>query len=56
MKPVITVVSLGPGDPELMTMQTVSALRKARRLILRTRRHAAAPWLEENGIAFDALD
>ena len=56
MKPMITVVSLGPGSPELMTMQTVQALQKARRLILRTSRHSVSSWLEENGIAYDSLD
>lgn len=56
MKPSITVVSLGPGSPELMTMQTVNALRKARRLILRTARHQAVTWLTENGLTYTSLD
>ncbi|MCH5288051.1 MAG: nucleoside triphosphate pyrophosphohydrolase [Christensenellaceae bacterium] len=56
MKPSITVVSLGPGDPSLMTLQTADALRHARRLILRTARHRAVKWLEEQAIAFEALD
>ena len=56
MKPMITVVSLGPGNPELMTLQTIQALQKARRLILRTSRHGVSAWLEENGIAFESLD
>ena len=45
MKPMITVVSLGPGNPELMTLQTIQALQKARRLILRTSRHGVSAWL-----------
>ena len=56
MKPSITVLSLGPGDPALMTLQSADALRHARRLILRTARHRAAAWLEEQRIAFEALD
>lgn len=56
MKPSITVVSLGPGDPSLLTLQSADALRRARRLILRTARHRAIHWLEEQGIAFEALD
>lgn len=56
MKPSITVVSLGPGDPGLLTLQSADALRHARRLILRTARHRAAGWLEEQGIRFEALD
>lgn len=56
MKPVITVVSLGPGDPSLMTLQAADALRQAKRLILRTGRHGVSAWLEASGIAYDTLD
>jgi len=56
MKPVITVVSLGPGDARLLTMQSLEALRKSKFLILRTARHRAAEWLKEEGIAFDDFD
>ena len=56
MKPVITVVSLGPGDPKLLTYQSAEALRKARCLILRTARHRTADWLREEGIAFSDYD
>ena len=56
MTPTITVVSLGPGDPKLLTLQTADALRKARRLILRTSRHRTADWLQAEGIAFTSFD
>lgn len=56
MKPSITVVSLGPGDPSLLTLQSADALRGAKRLILRTARHRAASWLEEQSVTFEALD
>ena len=56
MTPTITVVSLGPGDPKLLTLQTADALRKARRLILRTGRHRTADWLQNEGIAFTRFD
>ncbi len=56
MKPVITVVSLGPGDPKLLTMQTVEALSKSRCLVLRTARHRTAEWLHEEGISFTDFD
>lgn len=56
MKPSITVVSLGPGDPALLTLQSADALRHARRFILRTARHRAVHWLEEQGVAFESLD
>ena len=56
MKPIITVVSLGPGDPKLLTLQTADALRKARCLILRTARHRTAEWLQEEGVCFTDFD
>lgn len=56
MKPSITVVSLGPGDPGLLTTQSADALRHARRLILRTDRHRAAAWLREQGVAYTSFD
>ena len=56
MKPVITVVSLGPGDPKLLTLQSLEALRKSRCLILRTARHRTADWLKEESIAFEDFD
>lgn len=56
MKPVITVVSLGPGDPRLLTLQTAGALRQSRCLILRTARHRTADWLRNEGILFSDFD
>jgi len=52
----ITVVSLGPGDPKLLTLQSLDALRKSRHLILRTARHRTADWLREEGIVFADFD
>ncbi len=56
MKPAITVVSLGPGDPKLLTLQTADALRKSRCLILRTAHHRTADWLREEDVAFENFD
>lgn len=56
MKAQITVVTLGPGDPSLMTMQTARVLEEAGRVVLRTARHPAADYLTEKGIAFETLD
>jgi len=56
MKPTITVVSLGPGEAKLLTMQTVEALRKSRCLVLRTARHRSVEWLQEEGVAFTDFD
>ncbi len=56
MKPAITVVSLGPGDPKLLTLQTADVLRKSRCLILRTAHHRTADWLREEGVTFADFD
>ena len=56
MNPVITVVSLGPGDPKLLTMQTADALRKARCLILRTAQHRVVEWLQAEDIPYSHFD
>lgn len=56
MKPTITIVSLGPGSPALMTLQAAETLRGAKCLILRTERHPAADWLKEQGIPYSTLD
>lgn len=52
----VTVVSLGPGAPELMTLGTDRCLRGTGRLILRTERHGCVPYLREIGREFTALD
>ena len=52
----IIVVSLGPGDPRLMTLEAADTLRGAKHLVLRTSQHGAAQWLEAQGVAYDTFD
>ena len=52
----IIIVSLGPGDPDLLNMKTLRALRESTVLILRTGRHPMSSWLKEEGIPFSTLD
>lgn len=52
----ITVVSLGPGGREYLTLGALDAMRGAETLILRTARLDAARYLEEQGIPFTSLD
>ncbi|NLE69544.1 MAG: hypothetical protein GX611_05065, partial [Clostridiales bacterium] len=52
----ITVVSLGPGSPDLLTLGALKALQAADRVLLRTSRHGAVKLLQEEGIAFSSLD
>ena len=53
----ITVVSLGPGSRDHLTLGTIEALKKAEKVILRTRvRCDAADYLAEIGVCFETLD
>ena len=52
----ITVVSLGPGPREYLTLGALSALEKAEKLVLRTEKCDTAAYLREKGISFDTLD
>ena len=56
MKPNIIIVSLGFGDPDLLNLKTVSTLRNAQLLILRTSRHPLAAWLDLEHIPYTSLD
>ncbi|NLD83937.1 MAG: nucleoside triphosphate pyrophosphohydrolase [Clostridiales bacterium] len=52
----ITVVTLGPGPRDMLTLGAVEALKRARKIILRTDRCDAADYLREIGLSFDTLD
>ena len=52
----ITVVSLGPGPREFLTLGTISALEKAEKRVLRTKECDAAEYLSEKGLSFETLD
>lgn len=52
----ITVVSLGPGHREHLTLGALQALEKAEKLVLRTNQCDAAAYLLEKGISFETLD
>lgn len=52
----ITVVSLGPGSREHLTLGTLEKMKNAGKLILRTGLCDAAAYLKEQGYAFETLD
>ena len=53
----ITVVALGPGPREYLTLGAVEALKKAEKVILRTGvACGAAEYLAEAGVPFETLD
>ncbi len=52
----VTIVGLGPGHPDALTLGAMRALEEADTLVLRTGRHATAAWLMGRRIAFHTLD
>lgn len=52
----LTIVGMGPGAPELLTLEASRALHEAETLILRTGRHGVAESLAAEGVAFTTLD
>ncbi|MDR3349119.1 MAG: nucleoside triphosphate pyrophosphohydrolase [Acidaminococcales bacterium] len=52
----LTVAGLGPGAAGYLSMETISAMRRADEVILRTARHPAVEGLGEYGIAYSCLD
>jgi tetrapyrrole methylase family protein/MazG family protein len=52
----ITVVGLGPGGSDGITLGAWEAVRTAESLLLRTEKHPIAGWMREQGVAFDTYD
>lgn len=52
----ITIVGLGPGAFDLLSLQTLGVLQHAPRLILRTARHPAVEAFSDHGIHFTTCD
>ena len=52
----LTLVGLGPGHPDALTLGSLRAMEEAQVLILRTARHGAADFLTARGVRFEALD
>lgn len=52
----ITIVGLGSGDEQQLTIGVWRTLKSAERLFLRTDRHPVADWLKAEGIRFETFD
>jgi len=52
----ITIVGLGPGPSELITLETMATLKMAEQLFLRTKKHPTVAALAEQGIPFQSYD
>ena len=52
----IVIVPLGPDDGSLITLGACETIRKAGRVILRTKQHGAVQLPVFKGISFETLD
>jgi len=52
----ITVLGLGTGDPDQLTLGVWRKLQSAERLFLRTERHPVAEWIRGNGVGYETFD
>lgn len=56
MQPIITVVGLGSGDAERLTLGNLRKLQEADKLYVRTKEHPVLNWLKGTGVAFESFD
>src|SRR4051794_7897333 len=52
----VTVVGLGPGDMDSLSLGALRAIEQASRLLVRTERHPVVAQLRERGIVAESLD
>ena len=52
----LTILSVSTGDTSLLTAGALDALKSAKRIILRTRRHPVSLWLSQSSIPYESLD
>ncbi len=52
----ITVVPLGPGPEDCLTLQSLRTLRETDAVFLRTEQHPVVSFLQREGISFSSLD
>lgn len=56
MSAIITVVGLGSGDPDRLTLGSLKKLQVAQERYVRTKDHPVVTWLEETGVTFSSFD
>lgn len=52
----ITVIGLGPGSKDELTLRAMEEMEKADQLYLRTRIHPTVKYIEEKGISYKSFD
>lgn len=56
MSATITVVGLGSGDPDRLTLGSLKRLQEAGERYVRTKDHPVVDWLEQTGVRFTSFD
>lgn len=56
MSATITVVGLGSGDPDRLTLGSLKRLQEAGERYVRTKDHPVVNWLEQTGVGFASFD
>ncbi len=52
----LTIIGLGPGDPDFLTLKAYRLLTSGEQILLRTRKHPVVDFLEEEGAVFETYD
>lgn len=52
----ITVVGLGPGSPDDLTLKALNIMESAEHLYLRTRLHPTVKYLDDKGVCYESFD
>ena len=52
----ITIVGLGPGDSEYLTMNAINVLKKSEKVFIRTEKHPTNEYLKSLGIEYETFD
>ena len=56
MKQSIILVNISSGNPDLLNIQTIKAIKESRTLVLRTSQSALVSWLDQEKISYLSLD
>lgn len=52
----LTIIGLGPGDPDFLTLKAYRLLTSGKKIYLRTRKHPVVDFLENEGAVFASYD
>ena len=52
----ITIIGLGPGNKDCLTLGTLEKIKSGKRVVLRTKKHPVVDYLDELKIPYESLD